>query len=114
MTRDGYLTMCEQMGQEPNPDKIPPDLDDFPLEIQKGIALFNQLGDRIYPEVGYVGKDYSGLQAYIDAYEIEDKALFIELLARLDQKLIESSQKEMKAQRDKMKKKTPPGARPHG
>lgn len=113
MTRDGYLTMCEQRGEEPNPDKIPPDIEDFPPEIQQGIALFNQLGDRIYPEVGYVGKDYSALDAYFEAYEIEDKVLFIELLTRLDQKLIENSQKEMKAQRDKIKKSSK-GHRPNG
>ena len=30
MTRDRYLEMCEQLGKEPDPERIPPDWNYFP------------------------------------------------------------------------------------
>ena len=59
MTRDRYLEMCEQLGKEPNPDEIPPDFEDFPEIVSYAIQAFNLMGDRIYPDIGYIGKDYT-------------------------------------------------------
>lgn len=103
MTRERYFAMCEQMGTEPDPDKIPPDLEDFPADVQKAMVLFNKLGDRILPDIGYLGKDYTQLMVYMNVYEVEDRKLFLETLLRLDSKLIEKSQAEMKAARDRLK-----------
>ena len=105
MTADRYFTMCEQLGEEPNPDKIPPEIHDFPPDVQKAIILFNKLGDRIYPDVGYLGKDYTQLPIYMEVYEVEDKRLFLETLLRLDAKIIEKSAAAMKAERDKIRRK---------
>ena len=61
MTRDRYLDMMEQLGKEPHPDEIPPDFEDLPEIITIAVNTFNLLGDRIYPEIGYIGKDYTNL-----------------------------------------------------
>lgn len=67
------------------------------------MLLFNKLGDRIYPDIGYLGKDLTSLPIYMDVYEVEDRKIFLETLLRLDAKVIEQSAKAMKAERDKMK-----------
>jgi hypothetical protein len=105
MTKERYLDMCIQSGIEIDYDKMPPDVDDFPADVQKAMILFNKLGDRVYPDIGYLGKDYTQLATYMEVYEVEDKRLFLEALLQLDSKLIEKSAAEMKAARDRMKTK---------
>ena len=104
MTKERYFEICSQMGDEPNPDRIPPDVEDFPLDVQRALILFNKLGDRVLPDIGYLGKDYSQVPTLMEVYEVEDKKLFLEALLRLDARLIEKSQAEMKAARERLKK----------
>lgn len=103
MSKAKYLLLQEQLGREPDPAKCPPDWDDFPATVQQAIAVFNTLGDRIVADIGYLGKDYSLLPAYLE--DVEDRELFLEVLAWLDSKVVAKSQAEMKKARDKMKRK---------
>jgi len=77
MTKDRYLTMCEQLDREPNTEDMPPGLEDFPDLIQYAIRTFNMMGDRVYPEIGYMGKDYTNLPIYIKLFEIDDMEFFL-------------------------------------
>tara|TARA_B110000503_G_C7073198_1_gene381734 strand:+ start:581 stop:877 length:297 start_codon:yes stop_codon:yes gene_type:complete len=97
--------MCEQLGKEPDPDEIPPDLDDFPEEVQHGINIFNSLGDRVFPEIGYIGKDYTSLPILIDIYGVEDKDFLMEVLSLLDSRAIKQSSEHLKKEYDKLKRK---------
>lgn len=106
MTRDRYLTMCEQLNKEPDPDEIPPDLHDFPDIAVIALGVFSGLGDRVYPEIGFIGKDYTNLPLHIDLHSIEDKELFLEILLYLESRAIEQSQKALKRERDKLKRKS--------
>lgn len=108
ITREKYLRMCEQLEKEPNPDEIPPDVEDFPLDVQKAMILFNKLGDRVFPDIGYIGKDYSILPVFMDVYGIENREIFIETLIRLDAKIIQKSAEALKRERDKIKAKSRP------
>lgn len=99
------MKVCKALGEEPNPDKIPPEVHDFPLEVQKAMMLFNKLGDRIYPDIGYLGKDYVQLPIYMEVYNIQNKELFLETLLRLDTKVIQKSQEALKRERDKINRK---------
>lgn len=103
MTRDRYLSMCEQLGKEPNPDEIPPDWEDFPEAIQIAILIFNSLGDRVYPEIGYVGKDYTNLRVLIDIYGVDDVEFLLEILSWLDARAIKQSSEQLKKEYDKLK-----------
>lgn len=103
ITKDTYFKMIEQLEKEPDPNKIPPGIEDFPFDVQKAMAIFNKLGDRIFPDIGYLGKDYSQLPIMMDIYEVEDRKIFLETLLRLDQKIIEKSQAEIKAARERLK-----------
>jgi hypothetical protein len=106
MTQEKYLNICEQLGQEPNPDKMPPAWEDLPEIAQTAINTFNALGDRVYPEIGYVGKDYTNLSILIDIYGIEDTDYFIEILNWLDARAIKKSSDNLKKEYDKLKRKS--------
>ncbi len=105
MTRERYFKMCEQLGQEPVEDEIPPDWNDFPEIALHALNTFQNLGDRVYPDIGYMGKDFTNLSYYIDIYDIEDKELFLEILTWLESRAIKDSQDSMKKERDKLKRK---------
>ena len=105
MTRDRYLNMCEQLGKEPVEEEIPPEWEDFPEIVVQAITTFHMLGDRVYPEIGYMGKDYTNLNHYIEMHEPEDKEFFLVLLDWLDSRAIKASQEHLKKERDKLKRK---------
>ena len=109
MTRDRYLDMCEQLGNEPIEEEIPPDLADFPDIVIYALNSFNMLGDKIYPDIGYTGKDYTNLPHYIKLYNIEDKEYFLNLLAWLDARAIKKASDEMKRQHDKLRRQSKSG-----
>lgn len=105
MTKDKYLEVQEQLGREPNPENCPPGIEDFPQCVIDGIEIFNFLGDRVYPEIGYIGKDYTNLPILMSLYEIDDKELLLEVLSRLDAEAIKTSQERLKREYDKIKSK---------
>lgn len=106
MTQDRYLDMIEQLGKEPNSDEIPPAWEDFPSIVTDAVHTFNLLGDRIYPEIGYIGKDYTNLKYFIEVYGIEDKEFFLEILSFLDSRAIKKSSEQLKKEYDKLKRKS--------
>jgi malate/lactate dehydrogenase len=97
--------MCEQLGKEPDPAKMPPDVDDFPPIVVSALYVYNCLGDRVYPDIGFVGKDYTSLPLYIKTESIENIDLFLEILLDLESRAINHSQKELKREREKLKRK---------
>ena len=106
MSRDKYLDLMEQLGKEPIEEELPPDFDDFPEIVIDAVSTFNMLGDRVYPEIGYVGKDYTNLNVYMDLYRIEDKEFFLELLHWLDSRAIKKSSDQVKREYEKLKRKS--------
>lgn len=103
---DTYLSMCEQLGKEPNIDEMPPEWDEFPDTVQQAINTFNMLGDRIYPEIGYIGKDFSLLPILINNLDISNLDLFIDTLLWLDNRAIKKSSEALKKEYDKLKRKS--------
>jgi len=106
MTKDRYLEMCEQMGNEPIEDDIPPSWEDFPTVAIDAVNTFNQLGDRAYPDIGYIGKDYTNLNYFIEVYCIDDTEFFLHILTWLDSRAIQKSQKDIKREHEKLKRKS--------
>lgn len=106
MTRVRYLEMMEQLGQEPVPEEIPPDFEDLPDIIINAVNTYNMMGDRVYPEIGYIGKDYTNLNHYLELYEVEDKEYFLEILSWLDSRAIKKSSENLKKEYDKLKRKS--------
>jgi hypothetical protein len=98
--------MCEQTGEEIDWEKCPPELEDFPESIYITLNIFNSLGNRVFPDVGYIGKDYTNLNLLYNFYYIEEyeKDWIFELLLFLDGRAIEASQKSLKREIDKIKR----------
>lgn len=105
MTKDRYLEMQEQLGRDPDPERCPPGPEDFPEIIIDAINIFNSLGDRVFPDIGYIGKDYTNLPILIDIFKVDNVDLLMEALSRLDNHAIKKSQDHMKREFDKMKRK---------
>lgn len=105
MTKERYLMLCDQMGQPPSEDKCPPEFEDFPLPIQQAIEVFNKLGDRVYPDIGYVGKDFVSLPLHMKVAGVTEEDIFLEALIRLDAHLIKRSSEQMKKARESVKRK---------
>ena len=107
MTKDQYLRMVEQTGEEIDWERCPPDAEDFPESVVRAMNIFNSLGDRVFADIGYVGKDFTTLDLLYDLYKVEehDKDCTFELILFLDNRTREESQKKMKAEYDKLKKK---------
>ena len=40
MTKDQYLTMCEQTGEEVDWEKCPPDIEDFPTIVIDSLNIY--------------------------------------------------------------------------
>jgi hypothetical protein len=106
MNKARYLKMQEQLGREPVPEDTPPDWEDFPAGVITAVNVFNMLGDRIVPEVGFVGKDYTNLRVLMGLYDIPDKDFFMEILTWLDQRAIKKSSDQLKKEYDKLKRQT--------
>ena len=101
MTREKYFQMCEQLGDEPDQEKIPLELEDFPDYVNIGMEIFNVLPDT-YTSLGmegvmYTGKDLSSLSFLArEIFEVEDreelKSVF-SIVAYLDTRAREAEQR---------------------
>jgi hypothetical protein len=66
--------MCEQLGQEPDPAKMPLDSSDFPEEVQVAFFIFSLLSDNWDGMSGtYLGKDWTQCTQLFELYEVENK-----------------------------------------
>jgi hypothetical protein len=80
--------MCEQMGWEPKEDDMPVDPSTLSLEAQQALTLLNALPDNWEGMSGsWMGKDYSGLEAIMNIYQIEDRKTVFELLREAEAEL---------------------------
>jgi hypothetical protein len=76
------------MGWEPDEDQMPIDPSTLSLEVQQALVLLNALPDNWEGMSGsWMGKDYSGLSAIMDIYEIDDRRVVFELLKQAEQEL---------------------------
>ena len=108
MNKAQYLRMIEQTGEEIDWDRITPDSEDFPDSVITAVNIYRSLGDRVYPDIGFIGKDYTNLPLLYKLYyineEIEQDWIF-ELLLEIDGITIAASQKRLASEYDKIKRK---------
>ena len=80
-----YLLLCEQLGKEPDPARLPPSVDDLPEEVQYAFLVFNHLPDRWDGASGsYLGKDWAPINFFLDNFEIEDKKVVVFFVSRME------------------------------
>ena len=107
MSKEQYLRMCEQTNMEIDWEKCPEELEDFPEVVLTAMNVFHTMGDRIFPDIGYIGKDYTNFNFLLQQYSVEEhqKDYIFDLIMTLDSRRIEASQKKLKAEYDKIKRK---------
>ena len=105
MTRDRYFEMMEQLEEEPKQEEIPPDFEDLPDIFSYAVSTFNSLGDRVFPDIGFVGKDFTNLSHVMEIFDIEDKDYFLEILSWLDSRAVKKSSEQLKREHEKLKRK---------
>ena len=73
-----YLRLCEQLGHEPDPAKMPLASSDFPEEVQVAFFIFSVMTDRWEGMSGmYLGKDWNNLDYIFKVYKVSDiKTIF--------------------------------------
>ena len=87
--------MCEQTGEEIDWERCPADWEDFPDLVWETVDIYNSLGDRIFPDVGYVGKDFTNLQFIFKMRKTpkHEQEIIFDLILWLDARNIKLSQK---------------------
>ena len=105
INKEKYLAVQRELGKEPDPNVMPLGFEDLPEDAQVAVSIHSKLGNRVYGDVGYTGKDYTALPILIDIYSIKNRLLLLDLLNMIDTFYINKSQKQIKKMYDDMKKK---------
>ena len=88
MTQDQYIVMCEQMGWEIDESQMPKEPSALAYEVQQALLLLNVLPDKWEGMSGtWLGKDYAGLDAIFNIYEIDSPRDVFELLQVAEKEL---------------------------
>ena len=98
--------MCEQLGQEPDPSKMPLEASSFPQEVQVAFFMFDLLSDRWDGMSGmYLGKDHSNIDFLLNLYEIDDKKDVIYFLKAYENLVINKRAEEAEKRRKAAERK---------
>jgi len=90
------------MGTEPNPSEIPPEMEDFPYEVQQAFDVYYRLPDRWDGMSGsYLGKDLGPLEMLFKLFLVEDKRTALDFIS-----IIDVARQEIFANKQKSKEKT--------
>ena len=101
------MKICEQLGQEPDPSKMPLDSSDFPYEVQVAFFVLGMLPDRWDGMSGmYLGKDWSSIQTILDVYQVENQRFIFYIAKMYEKELIEFRAEESQKQRKAEERKT--------
>ena len=78
---DKYLKICEELGEEPDPNKMPLDPSDFPYEVQVAFFIFGFLEDNWDGMSGlYLGKNWGNIKYLFNLYEIEEPKTILNIM----------------------------------
>ena len=87
MTKEAYFEMCEALGNEPIQEEIPVDFEDFCLDVQQALSIYNKLRDEWDTMNGnYLGKSYAGILDIFTILEVpvEDHKTMYSLIGMID------------------------------
>ena len=102
MDREKYLRICEQLGQEPDPSKMPLDMSDFPEDVQVAFFMHDLLSDHWDGMSGYyLGKNWNQCEHLFNLYDIEpkDRTTMLYFMKMYERELVESRAREQEKKR---------------
>ena len=75
------MRICEQLGQEPDPQKMPLEPADFPVEVQVAFFIFDLLEDNWEGMSGtYLGKFWHNVEYFFNLYEVEERKTILYIM----------------------------------
>jgi hypothetical protein len=83
---DTYFEMCELLGQEPDENNVPIDLNDLSYQTQLALEVYQYLGEN-WVEMAYLGKNINGISEIFDILGISnkyDKLLILQFIRVID------------------------------
>ncbi len=110
MSKEAYLRMCFEMGDEPDPNKIPPEITDFPIQVHQAFEIYNALSDNYVNNsvsVVFVGKDYSAFDIVAELVLVpkEDRLEVFRIVQFLDSRARQQALKDAEKAAKKLSKK---------
>lgn len=97
MTKEAYLSMCEQLNSEPKEEEIPVDFTDLPLEVEQAYHVYNILPAKIDSFNGvYYGKalEYAPeIMKFLEIDSRKDVFKVVLIIDALEQKEINKKRK---------------------
>jgi len=110
MDVDKYLLICEQLGEEPDPQKMPLELSDFPAEIQVAFFLFGYLEDNWEGTSGtYMGKIWTQMEYLFELYNIDEPKVTAYFMKLIESIIINHRGREQSNRRKAAEKKSASG-----
>lgn len=83
------MLLCEQLGEEPDPTKMPLEPSDFPEEVQVAFFMFSLLPDHWEGMSGtYMGKYWDGLDYFFKVYEVEDPKTIVYFMKLYEREIV--------------------------
>ena len=95
--------MAFEAGIEPDMKRCPPELEDFPYDVQIAIQTYGKFQDRLVPDIGFIGKDYTLFPIMVKVENVENESLYLEALLQIDSFFIDKSQKDLQEAKRKIK-----------
>ena len=97
---DKYLRICEELGQEPDPDKMPLEISDFPSEVQVAFFIFGFLEDVWEGASGtYLGKVWANLEYLFTLYKVEEPKTVLCIMKMYEGIIVEEKSKKAEKKR---------------
>ena len=101
-----YLSICDKLGEAPDPDRMPLETSDFPEEVQTAFFVFDYLQDRWEGMSGsYLGKEWSNIEFLFDLFDIQERRTVLYFIKLWENVLVnykaEKSERKRKAEERK-------------
>jgi len=107
-----YLLLCEQLGEEPDPAKMPLELSDFPDEVQVAFFMFSLLPDHWEGMSGsYMGKYWDGIDYFFKLYEVEDPKTIMYIMKMYESIIVEHRAEKAEQKRKAEERKAKSGSK---
>lgn len=105
------MRICEQLNEEPDPEKMPVSPSMFPEEVQSAFFIYNLLEDNWDGTSGsYMGKVYYNLEFLFKLYEIDNQPAVLLFLKIYDSLVISFRSDKAEAKRKAAERRSSAGS----
>ena len=105
------MRICEQLNEEPDPEKMPVSPSMFPEEVQSAFFIYSLLEDNWDGTSGsYMGKVYSSVEFLFKLYEIDNQGTVLFFLKIYDSLVITFRHNKAEAKRKAADRKSSAGS----